>query len=72
MSTFSAIVCDHCDKRDVLEHPPVNGINTIEIIITISGTPAKNRQLKRDLCSDCLQMLCDAIAIHVNQVPRQA
>lgn len=66
MSKFSAIVCDHCDVRDILEGPsiPINGIS--ERIITIEldkHTP--------DLCVKCFGELKDAVLRLTTQQPRQ-
>lgn len=66
MSKFSAIVCDHCDVRDV-DGPcvPVNSIR--ERIITIELDT-----YKPDLCVKCFNELKEAIFRLTTQEPRQA
>ena len=80
MSKFSAIVCDHCDKRDVLENPPTNGIKTYNVMVlpvlnaTKSGQPEPLpnalTNMTSDLCDECYKSLTDAIFTRMTQVPR--
>lgn len=75
MSKFSAIVCDHCDVRDVLEHPPKNGVKSyiLQILPTnetgMQGDPLKNVQA--DLCAACYKNLEDAVFTLMTQQPKK-
>lgn len=73
MSKFSAIVCDHCDVRDVLENPPVNDIKSYKVTIQLdeAGSTPINEQ-KADLCVKCFQHLMESVFQKMTQVPRQA
>lgn len=80
MSKFSAIVCDHCDKRDVLENPSVHGIKSYQLQI-IPYEQATNPQvvlpvpltdMKADLCDECYKFLTDAVFTRMTQQPRTA
>lgn len=71
MSSFSAIVCDHCDVRDVLEHPPVNGIKGVIVSLTVGSNNPKT-YAKIDLCEKCVVDLDIAIINGITQIPRQA
>lgn len=71
MGKFSAIVCDHCDVRDVLEYPPVNNVKSYELTILqdgAGGSPIKEQ--KADLCEKCFQELVALISNQMTQVPR--
>jgi hypothetical protein len=73
MSKFSAIVCDHCDVRDVLETPLVNKIKGYKLTIHpdgAGGTPIKEQ--KADLCEKCFQQLVEAVFQKMTQIQRMA
>lgn len=70
VSKFSAIVCDHCDKRNVLESPPVYGVRTIAVKITSADPQYPANCLEAKLCIECYQALEQAIFFHMRQVPR--
>lgn len=80
MSKFSAIVCDHCDKRDVLENPPVHGIKSYQLkiypYVEVGGTtqaiPAPLTDLKADLCDECYKVLTECTFNLMTQVQRTA
>lgn len=72
MARFSAITCDHCDVRDVLEHPPKNDIKSYDLTIYLgtnrAGEPIK--KVNADLCAACYEKLEDAIFNLMTQQPK--
>lgn len=80
MSRFSAIVCDHCDVRDVLEHPPVAHVNGYRVRVTKedegptdgNSVPNQLTNVRADLCESCYKSLTEAIFNLSHQVPRSA
>lgn len=72
MSKFSAIVCDHCGARDVVDSPvvPHNDIRRVSVAITIDGTSPPNTNA--DLCEKCRKELHDGIVCLMTQQPMEA
>lgn len=80
MSKFSAIVCDHCDARDVLEYLPVNGIKSYQLqihtFVTGASTtdcvkPAPLTDMMADLCDECYKALTASAFSIMTQIPRK-
>lgn len=72
MARFSAITCDHCDARDVIEHPPKNDIKSYALTIHVgtNRTADPIKKVNADLCAACYKTLEDAIFSLMTQQPK--
>lgn len=79
MSRFSAIVCDHCDVRDIVDAPSTSDIQEVFIEISVckpdisrTTTGLGGTSNKHDLCARCRENLTQTIIIATTQQPRTA
>lgn len=69
MGKFSAITCDHCDARDIIESPPIHNIKNVKTTVIVDNeySPAA-RQVETDLCEKCRDALCQEVFNLMTQV----
>ena len=75
MSKFTAIVCDHCDLRDVIDSPviPQNDIMSVSVAIIIDGVAGHSKappNINADLCGNCRMELYNLVMRLMSQRPR--
>ena len=73
MSKFSAIVCDHCDARDIIDSPVVPQHHIASICIQIDDISANvsRDRINADLCEKCYEELKQAVFRLTTQQPRE-